>query len=482
MSLQNVAAERAVIGGVCKYGKDAYLDIADIIQSTSFTLNNNQIIFECLKRVFEENIDAVIDPTTVVSTAKQLGYDDLFSNKNELNHLRALFNVEVAKQNVRKFAAQIRKLEISRLLREQLEQAGAELAELDGTETVNHILGIAEKKIFDFSGMLNADTDGPIQIATHLDAYIENIKENLNALVGISTGFKRWDAAIGGGLRRKAVSLVGARTKAGKSLLAASIGFYVANTLKIPVLYIDTEMGHEDHYGRLLAWLTGIPINSIERGKPFSNKRDTQKIEEATKLLKTIPMDYMPVPGVEFEEILANMRRWLFKKVGQDDKGRVKDCLVIYDWFKLATSGNTSKQPQEFQALGFQLSGLANFVNRFGISCLAFTQLNRDGITNETEAAMSQSDRLAWFCSNFSIFKRKDDAEQEEDDEPDMQFGNRKMIPVLTRHSSKWKDKDYINFNVDDETAKVTEGKLRSEVKTLKKSFEPDEHEQEQEL
>ena len=54
MILCDTAAERAVLAGICKYGNDAYLDIADLIQETTFTVDSNAIIFKCVKSIYEQ--------------------------------------------------------------------------------------------------------------------------------------------------------------------------------------------------------------------------------------------------------------------------------------------------------------------------------------------------------------------------------------------------------------------------------------------
>ena len=54
MILCDPSAERAILSGILKYGEDAYLDIADIIQESSFTIDSNQIIFKCLKNICEK--------------------------------------------------------------------------------------------------------------------------------------------------------------------------------------------------------------------------------------------------------------------------------------------------------------------------------------------------------------------------------------------------------------------------------------------
>ena len=49
MILCDPASERAVLAGICNYGEDAYLDVADIVQESSFTIDSNEIIYKCLK-------------------------------------------------------------------------------------------------------------------------------------------------------------------------------------------------------------------------------------------------------------------------------------------------------------------------------------------------------------------------------------------------------------------------------------------------
>ena len=62
---------------------------------------------------------------------------------------------------------------------------------------------------------------------------------------------------------------------------------------------------------------------------------------------------------------------------------------------------------------------------------LTFIQLNRDGITKESTDTASGSDRIIWLCSNFTIYKRKSDEEIAKDGPEN---GNRKLVPVISRH------------------------------------------------
>jgi len=64
-------------------------------------------------------------------------------------------------------------------------------------------------------------------------------------------------------------------------------------------------------------------------------------------------------------------------------------------------------------------------------------------------------------CSNFTIFKRKSDEEIEEDGPTN---GNRKLVPIISRHGGGLDDNDYINCHMKGWCAKITEGRTRLEL------------------
>jgi hypothetical protein len=151
------------------------------------------------------------------------------------------------------------------------------------------------------------------------------------------------------------------------------------------------------------------------------------------------------------------------KEVGFDDEtGRTKDCLIIYDYLKLMTSENITNNIAEFQAMGFLITELHNFAVNYDCPILSFVQLNRDGINVEDTSAISQSDRLVWLCTNFSIFKPKSAEEIAEDGE---EYGNRKLIPLVARHGPGIEDGNYINMIMQGEFSQIVETKTKFEIK-----------------
>lgn len=461
MILSDPAAERAVLAGVCSYGEQAYYDISDIISESCFTIDSNILIYKCLKNLFDKGHSTNIDVPSIMSSAQELSLSHLLAKKEEVQHLKAVLDFPVSLDNVRKFAAKIKKLDIARLLHKQLKVAQDKVLDINGSESIGSILGIAEDTIFDFTSKLNDSETGPEAISSNLDEYIQYLTEHQIDQPGISTGFKIYDQAIGGGLRKSTVNVIAARPKTGKTLLADNMGFYIANKLGIPVLNMDTEMTKEDHLHRILAMMTEIEINTIETGK-FSQTIDKkQKIEEAVDSLKKTKLFYKTIAGKPFDEQLSIMRRWLIKEVGLNEDGTAKDCVIFYDYLKLMDSVGISQDMKEYQVLGFMMTALHNFATKYKVPIVAFVQLNRDGITKESTDTASGSDRIIWLCSNFTIFKRKSDEEIAEDGP---NHGNRKLVPLISRHGGGLDDNDYINCHMKGWCGKITEGATRLEI------------------
>lgn len=459
MILCDPAAERAVLAGICSYGDQAYLDVADIIQETTFTIDSNVVIYKCIKFLCD-NGTSKIDIASVFSSAQELGLAHVLNKKEELQHLKAIIDFPVELENVRRLAAKIRKLEIARLLRKQLELTQDKLLDVTGSEPISSIIGLAEDSIFNFTSLLNDADSGPEKLGQSIEEYVKNLEENKVDHVGIPTGFPVYDQAIGGGLRKGTINVIGARPKTGKTLLSDNMGYNIAK-LGIPVLNMDTEMNKEDHVNRILAMVTETEINSIETGKFAESPEKKQKIYSAVNEIKETKLYHKSIAGKPFEDQLALMRRWLVKEVGLNEDGKAKDCVIFYDYLKLMDSVGISQDLKEYQVLGFMMTSLHNFAVRYQVPIVAFIQLNRDGITKESTDSASGSDRIIWLCSNFSIFKRKSDEEMAEDGP---ESGNRKLLPLVCRHGGGLDDNDYINCYMKGWCAKITEGKTRLEL------------------
>ena len=458
LKLTDIGAERAVLAGLFSYGLESYVEVCDLIDHKSFGHQNNQIIYKCIEKVLQN--EAEVDLPSILSASEQLNLSETVGTKQELEYIHSLMEFPVKKDNVIYFAAQVKKFEFARKIKSLTSKVSKDIEEINGDESIDEIIGIVENPIMEF--LREDDTaQKPEKLGEGIEEYLDFLIENKCDQIGVPTGFDRYDAAIGGGLRRKCVDLVSARPKVGKSVFADNVALNVANK-GIPVLMLDTEMSKEDHLNRIIANLSGVPINEVATGSFTNNDEKSIKVKQAIESIKDIPYTYISVAGAPFEQILNSIKRWIMQEVGQDESGRTNECVVVYDYLKLMSSSSISNNIQEYQALGFQITSLHNLAVKYDFPCLSFVQLNRDGITKESTDAVSGSDRLIWLCTSFSIFKTKSPEELAEDGP---NAGNRKLVPIVSRHGPGMSDGNYINMRMMGEHSCLNELRTRDEFR-----------------
>lgn len=811
--LRDMAAERGVLAGIYQYGQDCLVDVEDIVTDKSFADPTNQILYSCFQHSLKDI--QTLDLASLLSAAKEMGVDHLLDKPAEADLVRAIINFPVRQGNVRRLAGKVQKLAIARQLDDTVEGALSNLRAISGDEPFDHILGLIENPLVDFSSLLTGSNNRvPTLLGQGLRGYIEHLMSNPVEQVGLSTGYPIYDKAIGGGLRRKTVNLIGARPKAGKAqpleatvytpdgpkrmgeikvgdivstpdgaggkvlgifpqgkkktyritfsdgdtveccvdhlwkvkhrrrkkwevkslkdileygnileydgrpkwriplsigcrfnkrevglnpyllgvligdgsiktgaiftntdselisevesklldgyrlhktggisyrithgikhaknyyrqqlrrygllgcgshdkfipndykynsvdvrvgvlnglldtdgyiderggieytttslklaedikelvqslgglcsfhrrftscqgrtfpsyrcrirfndpsesfllsrkrnrvkvrtkpsltrsiakieelgekemqcilldtpdhlyltdnhvvthntTLGINVALFISHVLRVPVLYLDTEMSQEDHWNKSVAKLSQVEVEEIETGKFGRDQNKKQRVLTAVKTIEEALFHLCPIAGQPFEETLSTMRRWVKKDVGFDANGRAKDCVIIFDYLKLMSSDSLVKNLAEFQVLGFMMTGLHNFMHRHDVPCLSFAQLNRDGIDKESTDVVSQSDRIIWLCSNFSIYKKKTPEEiGDERTQGVKDICNRKMIPLVARHGAGLDDDDYINYKFEGQYARISESQTKSQVyasaNTNKSGFE----------
>ena len=233
-----------------------------------------------------------------------------------------MFNFPVNQDNILPFAAQIKKFEFARKIQKLTTKIHKDVESINGTESIDKIISL-ENPVTDF---LREDDGGehPEQIGSDVQEYVDFLAENKCDIIGIPTGFTKYDEAIGGGLRLQCVDLVSARPKVGKSVFADNVALNVSR-LDVPVLVLDTEMSKEDHLNRLIANISSVPINEVATGK-FSEDANKAQAQEAVDELSKIPYSYVSVAGKPFEQILNVIKRWIVQEVKTDES--VKQTIV----------------------------------------------------------------------------------------------------------------------------------------------------------
>lgn len=447
-------AERATLAGIFRHGGDAFVDVDGVLDASSFSRPTHQVIYKCFEDFYADGVEKKIDIPSFLSVARKLGLAD----KVDIPYLGALRDYPVELPTVAREAAKIFKLTTARELDQHLAESRQRLHEISGNESLNEILALAENPIFDFTSKLNGAGEGPIHIADGGRAWLENVLANPADTIGIPSPFAKYNALIGGGFRRKSISIIGARPKQGKTIFCDNVCLHVAGKLGIPVYNADTEMTQEEHLARILAHATNIDSLKIEMGRVSPAQADA--LRRAMDWLETIPYYYESVIDKTFEEQIASMRRWVIKRVGVDGDGRRNPALVVYDYLQLTDPGGFHGDFKEYQLLGFQMVALHRLSARCDVPILSMLQVNREGIDKETTAVAAGSDRIIWKCANFSILKKK--TEEEVAEHPDA--GRLKLINLIARHGPGGLLGDYINVGFDGATSRMYEGKTRYEL------------------
>lgn len=446
-------AEKAVLAGLCKYGRQGFYDVNDIISINTFVSENNQALYKCIDTVLKHT--ETVDITSIIAASETLGLSNLLTkNKTDIEFLRALFAFPIQKDSIRVWAKQIAKLEFIRKSISTLDEAKERLNLLDGLEPIDQIVAIPEHAVFSLTNEINTKNDNnPVKLGSTAEERMNFLLANPVTMKGIPTPWPIYNDLIGGGLRT-GVHLVAARPKIGKSSMALNTGWHISDALQIPVLYIDTEMNEEEQENRLISLVSGIEGRLIETGRFLESK---SLVFEAINKIKNSKFHHKWVGGKSFEEIVSIMRRWIMSEVGFDENGNTKPHLIIYDYFKLMNENSLDKM-QEYQAIGFQISYLSDFCKQYDTPCLSYVQINRDGITKDSSDIISQSDRLLWLCTSCAIFKRKDKEEILEDGK---QWGNRKLILLEGRFGEPLEQGDYVCMNFDGAKSKIVEYKTK---------------------
>jgi len=457
--LSDAGAERAVLAGLFSYGIDAYVEVNDLLTHGSFANQNNQVIYKCIEKVLKS--EAEVDLPAILSAAEQLSLSEAIGTEQELTYISDLMAFPVKQGNILHFAAQIKKFEFARSAKRISKKISRDIDDIKGDESIDEIIGLIEDPLMDF---LRDDESGqkPELLGEGIDDYFQFLIDNKCDQIGLASGYPRFDAIIGGGLRRKCIDVVSARPGVGKSVFADNVALYNARQ-GIPVIMLDTEMCKEDHMNRLAAHISGVDINRIATGKFSDDEEQFIKVKAAFAEIKALPYTYVSVSGAPFETIVNTIKRWILREVGQDEEGRTNDCLVIYDYLKLMSAAGISSNMQEYQALGFQITTLHNLSVKYDFACLSFTHLNREGITREDTSVSSGSDRIVWLCTSFTIFKLKGVEEMAEDGP---QGGSHKGVNLKARHGAGLIDGNYINFNMNGAYARLVEVGTRDESRT----------------
>jgi len=287
-----------------------------------------------------------------------------------------------------------------------------------------------------------------IQLGEGLRKFIEETIANPKDLAGITTGFQQLDQSLLG-LRRESLTIIGAKYKSGKTALLMNIGLKIASR-NIPVYMISTEMSDQEIQIRSVANLAGVRIGKVETGQYSDEERS--RVESATTQIEQLMFDHVHVLDYSPERIVSLIRRFVYQKVGFDDAGLTKDCVVLFDYLKMPDAGLKSEWAEkEWQQLGIFASILKNVASQLKIPVITAAQLNEQG-------GFARASAMKWFGSEILHWQRYED-ELTKDDlklmDPTRYKGVFKLRILDARHVQR--NHDGLIFRFDEPLMRIWE-------------------------
>jgi len=127
-------------------------------------------------------------------------------------------------------------------------------------------------------------------------------------------------------------------------------------------------------------------------------------------IVENLPIKHFECSGLGVQDVLPHVRRWLLTKVKPDRETSVPQCLIVYDYIKLATVNELrGGKLQEYQLHGLNLAAMHDFVKKFNVPCLTFGQTNNE--VDDDVKCIAGAKRIIENVSSVTLLKKKTEDE-----------------------------------------------------------------------
>ena len=343
------------------------------LSSEDFYIPSNQIIFEAIKSLFDNN-----KPVDVISLADHLKSNGKLERAGGAVRLAELGNNPLAMVGWENHAVMLHR---DTTLRKMI-SASAKISALafNAPEDTKEVVDQAEKLIFDVT---NADVSRSEQpISDIMGNLYRELAENANKSeteLGVETGFPSVDAALLG-LRPGQMIVVGARPGVGKTSFALNLAVQAA-AKGASVAFFSLEMSKTEIAQRLLAASSRVSLASIRSAKIAPD--DWPRLAAASSAISNLDVMIDDTPGITVTEIRAKARRMLHGK---------KKGVVIIDYLQLLSPPSGQRRADSRATEVSEMSrGIKIMAKDLQVPVVALSQLNRT-LENRTDKRPQLSD------------------------------------------------------------------------------------------
>ncbi len=313
----SLEAEQSVLGSVL-IDPEAFNEIAGIIKSSDFYMENHEQIYLAMQDLYLQN--RTIDVVTLIDTLVRRGIYE--SDESGKKYIRLLAEIVPSASNIKDYAGIVRDKSLLR----SLISACDTISETAYTEQddVKHLIDSAEQRIFDIAQ--GNEQKGFTHIRDVLISHYEHLqllKDNPAEAKGIPTGFSDIDRVLVG-MGPGDLILVGARPGMGKTSFCMNVATRVAQRTKKSVCVFSLEMSCEQLVARMLSSEALIDSYALRSGN--LKDEDWEKLARASAVLSETDILIDDTSGITCTGMKAKLRR--VKNLG----------LIVIDYLQLMQS------------------------------------------------------------------------------------------------------------------------------------------------
>ncbi len=367
-------AEEAVIGAVLKFPKTLEEVSLILPDESGFTTASLQKVYKACINLLDQNKG--IDLITVADLLDETDEERLKS-REQLERIVA--NITSPKQAVAHAEIVAKKAKLRQLIQscsEAIEDsyepdADPSVIVSDIEQCLTQIGSSAKSNIHHLSDLAPKFADGL------LDGRIDGETSGI-----IKTRIGDLNTALGGGLRRGYLVVVGGSPSMGKSSFALDVVMFAGNFGRRSLVFgIDETV--PDIVERMFQGSLGAERHQIVKCGPW-NEREKEAITKSRDALAKMPMSLVSASGMTVYEIRSRARAHK-RKMGQLD-------IIVVDYLQLIRTKRSNKQQTREREVAEISAVLKEIASELNCCVIAVSQLNR---SLQSEAMPNPANRAA---------------------------------------------------------------------------------------
>jgi replicative DNA helicase len=354
---QAIEVEEAVLGALM-LERDAYVTVADFIDTKSFYKEEHQKIFDAIKKLSGNE-----KPVDLLMVTQEL------KDRNQLEEIGGPAYITQLTRRVAS-AAHIEfhaRIIAQKFIQRELIRVSTEIQSksYDDTLDVDDLIDFSESALFQIAqGNIKKETVPIKPILNQAILQIEKAKNQKEGLSGIPSGFTALDR-ITSGWQKTDLVIIAARPSMGKTAFVLSMAREMAVAHNKSVALFSLEMSSIQLVTRLIASETELGSQKLKSGR--LEDWEWEHLNRKISSLDKAPIFIDDTPALSIFEFRAKCRRL---KMQYDIE------VVIVDYLQLMTAGadNRGSREQEVSTISRSLKAIAKELD---IPILALSQLNR---------------------------------------------------------------------------------------------------------